>query len=51
MDIQPIVFRHLKEWNMVEEILEKIEVSSEDNVTEDIQTELDDDGQITLNLD
>jgi topoisomerase-4 subunit A len=34
----------------VEEVPEEMEVSGEDNVTEDIQTELDDDGQITLSL-
>jgi topoisomerase-4 subunit A len=34
----------------VEEAPEEMEVSGEDNVSEDIQTELDDDGQITLSL-
>jgi topoisomerase-4 subunit A len=33
-----------------EPIAEEMEVSGEDNVSEDIQTELDDDGQITLSL-
>ena len=33
-----------------EEAPEEMEVSGEDNVSEDIQTELDDDGQITLSL-
>ena len=32
-------------------IPEEIEVSGENNVSENIQTELDDDGQITLSLD
>jgi len=35
----------------IEEIPEEMEVSNEDNVSDDIQTELDDDGQITLSLD
>ena len=34
----------------VEEVPEEMEVSGEDNVSDDIQTELDDDGQITLSL-
>jgi topoisomerase-4 subunit A len=34
-----------------EEAPEEMEVSGEDNVSNDIQTELDDDGQITLSLD
>jgi topoisomerase-4 subunit A len=34
----------------VEEAPEEMEVSGEDNLSEDIQTELDDDGQITLSL-
>jgi topoisomerase IV subunit A len=33
-----------------EEAPEEMEVSGEDNVSDDIQTELDDDGQITLSL-
>ena len=33
-----------------EEVVEEIEVSGEDNVSEDIQTELDDDGQIGLSF-
>lgn len=33
-----------------EPVAEEMEVSGEDNVTEDIRTELDDDGQITLSL-
>ncbi len=35
----------------IEEVPEEIEVSGEETVSEDIQTELDDDGQITLSLD
>ena len=34
-----------------EVVPEQIEVTGEDNVSDDIQTELDDDGQITLSLD
>ena len=34
----------------VEEEPEEIETSGEDSITEDIKTELDDDGQITLSL-
>ncbi|MBY0486282.1 MAG: DNA gyrase/topoisomerase IV subunit A [Flavobacteriaceae bacterium] len=34
----------------VEEVPDEMEVSGEDTVSEDIQTELDDDGQITLSL-
>ena len=34
-----------------EVVPEQIEVSGEQNVSEDINTELDDDGQITLSLD
>ena len=34
----------------IEEAPEEIEGSGEETVTEDIQTELDDDGQITLSL-
>lgn len=34
----------------VEEVPEEMEVSGEDNISDDIQTELDDDGQITLSL-
>ena len=34
-----------------EEIPEQMEVTDENNVSEDIQTETDDDGQITLSLD
>jgi topoisomerase IV subunit A len=34
-----------------EEVPEEMEVSGEDNVSDDIHTELDDDGQITLSLD
>jgi len=34
----------------VEEVAEEMEVLGEDTVTNDIQTELDDDGQITLSL-
>jgi topoisomerase-4 subunit A len=33
-----------------EEVPEEMEVSGEDNISDDIQTELDDDGQITLSL-
>jgi topoisomerase-4 subunit A len=33
-----------------EEVPEELEVSGEDNISDDIQTELDDDGQITLSL-
>ncbi|SFA91069.1 topoisomerase-4 subunit A [Flavobacterium swingsii] len=35
----------------VEVVPEELEVSDDENVSEDIQTELDDDGQITLSLD
>ncbi|WP_309609920.1 DNA gyrase/topoisomerase IV subunit A [Flavobacterium sp.] len=35
----------------VEVIAEDLEVSGDENISEDIQTELDDDGQITLSLD
>ncbi len=35
----------------IEEVPEEIEVSGEETISEDIQTELDDDGQITLSLD
>ena len=34
-----------------EEAPEEMEVSDDENVSEDIQTETDDDGQITLSLD
>ena len=34
----------------IEEIPEEIEVSGDETVSGDIQTELDDDGQITLSL-
>jgi len=35
----------------IPEIAEEIEVEGEDNVSEDIKTDLEDDGQITLSLD
>jgi topoisomerase IV subunit A len=44
--LEPLPFEEPEEV-----IAEEIEVSAENNISDDIQTELDDDGQITLNLD
>jgi topoisomerase-4 subunit A len=43
--LEPLSYEEL-----VEEATKEMEVSGEDNVSEDIQTELDNDGQITLSL-